>query len=416
MATLKLTIFKAKVLKDGRHKIRIAVCHKQETCYIITRFIIDNLSQFKNGQVVKRPDAAIINTKLRNILNEYQEKLDSIKCIQMYDCKQLREILVNSVSAGQTAATFQAVANSYIKELIEDGRGNYAKLIERNCRYFTEFTKGEFMLSEITSEIISSYDRFLRNTKKIGETTIGMMMSRTRTIINRGIKKQLVKYDISPFAYYSIKSSPVREVDITVENLIKIKNYTPKEKKLRVAKDCFMLSFYLGGINLADLLGIDFRKTDKVEYIRKKARNLKQGEQRIVITIPEEAKPIIKEWMNHNTGKLDFGYKFTYSNFYRYLTRCLNVLADTLNINQKVVYYSARKTFAQFASELGIPDGVIDYCLGHSDKSKGIIRYYIKVKQKQAEIAINRVIDYVNNPEKYKDYIEMRADIMLMKG
>ena len=64
MAILKLTIFKAKVLKDGRHKIRVAVCHKQETCYIITRFIIDNLSQFKNGQVVKRPDAAMINTKL----------------------------------------------------------------------------------------------------------------------------------------------------------------------------------------------------------------------------------------------------------------------------------------------------------------------------------------------------------------
>ena len=75
MATLKLTIFKAKVLKDGRHKIRVAVCHKQETCYIITRFIIDNLSQFKNGQVVKRPDAAMINTKLRNLLNKYQERV-----------------------------------------------------------------------------------------------------------------------------------------------------------------------------------------------------------------------------------------------------------------------------------------------------------------------------------------------------
>ena len=31
MAILKLTIFKAKVLKDGRHKIRVAVYHKQET-------------------------------------------------------------------------------------------------------------------------------------------------------------------------------------------------------------------------------------------------------------------------------------------------------------------------------------------------------------------------------------------------
>lgn len=416
MATLKLTIFKAKVLKDGRHKVRVAVCHKQETCYIITRFIIDDLSQFKNGQVIKRSDASIINTKLRTLLNEYQEKLDNIKYIQMYDCKQLREILINSTSAGQTASTFQAVANSYITELIEDGRENYAKLLERNCRYFTELTKGEFLLSEITPEIISNYDRFLRNKKGVGETTISMMMSRTRTIINRGIKKQLVKYDVPPFAYYSIKASPVREVDITVENLIKIKNSNLKEKKLRVARDLFILSFYLGGINLADLLEVDFRKKDKVEYVRKKARNLKQGEQRIVITIPEAAKPIIKEWMNINTGKLDFGYKFTYSNFYRYLTRSLNTLADKLEINQKVVYYSARKTFAQFASELGIPDGVIDYCLGHSDKSKGIIRYYTKVKQKQAEIAINRVIDYVNNPEKYKDYIEMRADIMMMKG
>ncbi len=66
----QLTIFKAKVLKDGRHKIRVAVYHKQETCYIIIRFIIDNLFQFKNGEVVKRSDAAMINTKLRNLLNK----------------------------------------------------------------------------------------------------------------------------------------------------------------------------------------------------------------------------------------------------------------------------------------------------------------------------------------------------------
>lgn len=29
---------------------------------------------------------------------------------------------------------------------------------------------------------------------------------------------------------------------------------------------------------------------------------------------------------------------------------------------------------------------------------------------------INQVIDYTINPDKYKDYIEMRADIMMMKG
>ena len=416
MATLKLTIFKAKALKDGRHKIRIAVCHKQETCYIVTRFIIDNLSQFKDGQVIKRQDASFINMKLRNLLNEYQEKLDNINGISIYDCKQLREILVNSIPSEQTAETFQAVAKSYIDELIEDKRTNYATLIERNCRYFTEFTKGEFLLREITPETINNYDRFLRNKKHLGETTIGMMMSRTRTIINLAVKRRLVKYDVLPFAYYSIKSSPVRMVDITIDNLTKIKDSEFQEKRLQVARDCFMLSFYLGGINLSDLLEVDFRGADKIDYVRNKAVNLKRGEQKIVIAVHEEAKVIIKKWVNKNTGRLDFGYQLSYSNFYRYLSRSLNIIAEQLDINQKLVYYSARKTFAQFASELGIPDNVIDYCLGHSDKSKGIIRYYTQVKQKQAEIAINRVIDYVNNPSKYKDYIEMRADIMMMKG
>ena len=94
MATLKLTIFKAKVLKDGRHKIRVAICHKQETCYIVTRFIIDSLSQFKNGQVVKRSDAPIINTKLRSMMNELQERLDGIKNQSLYSCKQIMSALL----------------------------------------------------------------------------------------------------------------------------------------------------------------------------------------------------------------------------------------------------------------------------------------------------------------------------------
>lgn len=416
MATLKLTIFKAKVLKDGRHKIRVAVCHKQETCYIVTRFIIDNLSQFKNGQVVKRPDAAMINTKLRNLLNEYQEKLDSIKCISMYDCKQLREILLNSAPTGQTTCSFQEVSQKYISILKNENRNSYALLFERNSKYFTEYAKGNFPLSEINSNIIANYAKYLKREKGLGETSIGMFIARTKVIVNYAKRERMVSYDLNPFENYKIQSASIRELDLSIDNFNKIRTSSPKVKKLIVARDLFCLSFYLGGINLIDLLNIDFRGKDTIEYVRSKSKNTKHGDKRTAIVIHKDAKDIIKEWMNKNTGRLDFGYKFTYPNFSRYISRSLASLAEELSINQKIVYYSARKTFAQFASELGIPDGVIDYCLGHSDKSKGIIRFYTKVKQKQAEIAINRVIDYVNNPEKYKDYIEMKADIMMMKG
>lgn len=414
MATLKLTIFKAKVLKDGRHKIRVAVCHKHETCYIVTNFVIDNESQFRNGQVVKRPDASMMNKKLRNLLNEYQDKLDSIRNTSLYNCIQLKNLLVNAVKA-EDESTFQSVSATYQRELIENGSNGYAKLIERSTRYFTEFTKGDIFLSDITPELIEGYSRFLRLKKGIGNTTNNMTMRQVKAIINKGIKHRLVKYDVHPFINFQIAASPVREVDITLDTLNLIRMAQVTEKRLLVAHDLFCLSFYLGGINLIDLLQIDFRK-NKIEYVRTKSRNTTQGTRTISFTIPQEAKEIAGKWMDKKTGRLDFGYKFSYPNFSRYLSRSLDKLVKSLGITEKVIYYSARKSFAQYASEIGIPDGVIDYCLGHSDKSKGVIRYYTKVKQQQADIAISRVIDYVNNPDKYKDYIEMRKDIMMMRG
>ncbi len=414
MATLSLTIFKAKVLKDGKHKIRIAVRHKHETCYIITRFVVEE-NQFKNGQVIKRPDAASINTKLRSMLNDYQERLDAINNQELYTCRQLKDLLLNSTSVKE-ASTFQSVCRKYISELEEEGRKSYATLLERNNRYFTEFTKGDILLSDITPVLINGYSRFLKVKKGVGDTTLGMMMSRTRTIINKGVKQQLVRYDVHPFLNYSISAPNVREVDLPIEVFNKIRLAQPKEKKLRVAHDLFCLSFYLGGINLIDLLQINFKNVDVLEYVRTKSRNTTHGTRIISFSIPSQAREIIDLWMNKNTGRLDFGYKFSYPNFSRYLTRSLASLAKELGITEKVVYYSSRKSFAQYASEIGIPDGIIDYCLGHSDKSKGVIRYYTKVRQKQADMAIARVIDYVNNPEKYKEYIELRQDIMLMRG
>lgn len=415
MATLKLTIFKAKVLKDGRHKIRIAVCHKQETCYIVTRFIIDNLSQFKDGQVVKRDDASIINTKLRSMMNDLQNKLDEINHQSLYSCKQIKDMLVSELdSQGKQNITYQKACSDFITDLKSEGRESYAVLIERSCRYFTEFTRGEIPMSDITPNMIEGFSRYLKTKRNIGNTTIGMMMSQIKAVINRNINSGYLRYDIHPFVNKKIPKSPVREVDISLESLNMIRESTPKEKKYIVARDVFMLSFYLGGMNLIDIMNTRFIN-DKVDYVRIKTRLKTETEQHCLLPITEPAKIIIDRWIDKKTRKLDFGYKFSYHNFSRYTCRSLAALAKDLGIKEKVVFYSARKSFAQYAFDLGIPDSIIDYCLAHSDKGRGVVRYYTKTRFKQAEIAINRVIDYINNPSKYKEYIEMKADIMLMK-
>ena len=94
MATLKLCIVPAKVLINGKHKVRISLAHNSGTRYIPTNCIIDDLSQFKDGQVVNHPEAASMNMKLRNLLNHYQKVIDNIYDVDVYSCSELREIII----------------------------------------------------------------------------------------------------------------------------------------------------------------------------------------------------------------------------------------------------------------------------------------------------------------------------------
>lgn len=411
MATLSLTIFKAKALKDGRHKIRIALRHKHETTYIVTRFIISE-NQFKNGQVVKHPEASAINRKLRNILDDLQEKLDSIKHLELYSCRQIKEIIsTDNLSDEQT---FSSACSNFVDYLKSEGRDSYALSIERVGRYFRDFARGDILLSDLTPSLVQNFAAFIRK-RKVTETTVNTMLAQMKSVVNRAIREWNISYDIHPFVTTRIPAAPIRKLDLTVQNFNKIRESSPEKRKLIMARDLFCLSFYLGGMNLIDIMQTDFRK-DVLEYSRSKTKGRMQSDSVITFTIPSQAREIICRWMDKRTGKLDFGYKFTYHNFSQYVTYSLGDLAEELNIDERVTFYSARKSFAQYASEIGIPDGIIDYCLGHSDKSKGVIRYYTKVRQKQADMAISRVIDYVNNPEKYKEYIELRSDIMMMRG
>lgn len=397
MATIRATIFKPKALKDGKHKIRVAVSQKGETCYIVTNLIIDSLSQFKNGQVTGRPDAPAINVKLRSILNEYQEALDGIKKIDLYDCRQIRDILVNSKD--KSGLTFQYASNEYYTELMKDGREGYAKLIERNTRYFTDFAKGDFLLSDLTPQIIQNYARYLK-ARKLSETSVGMFMSRTKVIINYAKRNQYVRYDVEPFAYYKIAKAPEKELDISVKDFIKIRDCKPKYRKHLVARDLFCLSYYLCGINLVDLLKIDFRERKYIEYVRIKSQNMKQGDKRISFTIQPEAWEIIKRWMNKDTGRLDFGYRFSYHNFSRYVTKGISSLAKQLNIERKVVYYSARKSFVQHGFELKIPLEVLEFCIGQSMKINRPIYNYVRIMREHADKASRKIFDNLKKRKK----------------
>lgn len=393
MATIKLAVLKHTKSKDGSYKIRISIGHRSETHYIVTPYFVNALSEFDNGIVVRVPNAHEINIKLRNLLNDYEERLERIDSPEDYTCKELRDLL-KSMRTHSSKITFKQVSEQYQKELIEDGRGSYAGMLQNSLRLFFEFTGGDVFLSEISTITISEFERWLKR-KGVSQTYISMTLSMTRTIVNRAIRMQLVTYSVHPFTYWKRPADPERELDISVEDVRAIRDAQPRLKKQRIARDIFMLSYYLGGINLIDLLEIDFRGVSVLEYTRHKSRNMKLSDKRISFTLQPEAKELISKWMNRNTGRLDFGYKFSYKNFLAYVTRSIKSLAKDIDIQdyRKVCYYTARKSFVQHGFDLGISLEVLEYCIGQSVKNNRPIFNYLKIMRKHADVAFRQILN-----------------------
>lgn len=404
-------IYKAKALKDGRHKIRIAVRHNHQTAYIVTNVIVDGEAQFRDGQVVHRPDASELNARLRKLMDRYQRRLDDIPDPGLYTCSQLRAVIATA-AAGPGEYTFGEACDNYVAKILREGRKGHATMLDHNRRAFERFTRGPFPLSGITPELILAYADHLRG-KGLSRATVGTMLARTKLIVNHAVRSRMVRYDLHPFASCHIPAAPVREADLPLDELNRIRRFATDRKRLVVARDLFCLSFYLGGANLADIMAMDFRG-GAVEYVRAKTRNTSGG--RVIrLAIHPRAREITDRWMGRG-GKLDFGYSLTYQGFSRYVARSIALIAAELGIRSRVMFYSARKSFAQYASDLGIPDSVIDYCLGHSPASRGVIRYYTRVRQQQADIAVARVIDYADHPERYEDAVNLRRNILMQLG
>jgi len=98
------------------------------------------------------------------------------------------------------------------------------------------------------------------------------------------------------------------------------------------------------------------------------------------------------------TGHLVFyGYKTRSS--IKYLTGKVKNLRPLIDVDS-LMYYSARKTFAQLANELMIKDSIIEYCLGDAVSDTGkTLSFYIKVNKAMADRAIRLVLDAVASDE-----------------
>ena len=380
MANLFITIVPTKVLANGQHKIRIAVSHNWDTRYIPTSIVIDSLNEFKNGKIVKRSDKELLNAKLKRIYDTYYERCESIEYADSLTCTQLVKIITSPIN-GEQHRKFEDIVEEFLSQIDEDDREKTHKLYKLAAKHFIRFTGPGALIEHITPIRINNYLTHLRKSK-LSPTSIKIYITLLKVIINYAIKMRYVEYKVDPFVTASIPSAKKRDTYITVEQLKIIRDMVPNQYNVSVVRDIFMLTYYLAGMNLVDMLAYDFR-TNIVDYIRIKTRNTKDGDRLTSFAIPDEAKPLIKKYMNKNTGKLVFGKYKTYVSCYNTLTRKMKVLKTVAGVTHNLTLYSARKSFVQHGYDLGIPLSTLEYCIGQSMKEDRPIFNYVSIMKKQ---------------------------------
>lgn len=398
MAILSLNVERGRTAADGTIPIRIKITSKNTKAYIATRYKVESIRNWNGAAVVRHPDAALVNKKLRELLTAYENIVDTIPNADV----SASEIKTYIESHYRKSDTLKAYAEQYIARLEKEGRGSYARNMGYTLRYVLESLGENITLQGISAVQLEKFENFMRK-RGDSDTTINIRMSHLKALLNAAVNDGTVEYKIFPFRNYKVPQKTVRDICISKTELQKLREADfsgVSERRHTVARDLFMLSFYCAGINLTDLMDAQL-DGDTITFVRKKTASKKRGEKGVSITIQPEARAIIDKYITSD-GRLDFGYKYRdYEQFRSFITKGLNKIGEVLGFEKKLMYYSARKTFVQYGTDLGIPLYILEYAIGQTikDANKRPIHDYFKVMRSQADMAIRTIISYSMDTE-----------------
>ena len=390
MVNLQLKVVPNKVLRSGKHKIRLVITHNGDTRYIPTDIVIDSINEFKNGRVVNRSDKDMLNIRLKKIFNIYQERCDSLEYPHALNCMQLVEMIKTPIGK-RKYLKFTEIADEYTSQIDEKKRKGTNQLYKLAVKQFTGYAGDKILMEQITPITINGFIKHMRESN-LSSTTIRIYAILVKVIINYAKKLNYVKYDVDPFITAQIPSAKKRDTSITVEQLKAIRDMEVTTHGEMVTRDIFLLTYYLAGMNLIDMLSIDFR-SDEVSYMRKKTSHTKEDNTITCFSIPDEAKPIIKKYMKKSTGKLIFGKYKDYSAYTNLLNRTLKKLKQSAGINHPFTLYSARKSFVQHGYDLDIQLSTLEYCIGQTMKEDRPIFNYLVIMKNHAVVARRKILD-----------------------
>lgn len=362
-----------------------------------------------------------IKTALNDIISTYQAKIVPIRPkIASMDAEEIAKFLKNDVR-NFDANDFFAYSQIYISRKKESGAVSSAKNYEYAVNSVRKFWKAKSLFfSDVTVTWLEDYKSYLLCTAKktnrinAGSRIVSLYMGALRTIFNAARREygNVIPY---PFKNVVIKQSvQVVNKGLTsaqIRSIIKLQNLEEVGRKqfIGIARDVFILSFYLCGINAIDMFYLEKSNYQDgiITYCRRKTKNMRADNALISIKVEAEAKVIIDKYLCTSEKKTDkrlFNFGDRWKNddtFSKSINLGLKIISRKIGVS-RLIYYQARHSWASIArNECKIDKYTVHQGLNHSDQATKIDDIYINKDFTNIWHANRQVIDLVNeiNPQ-----------------
>lgn len=403
MAKVTIILDKRSTDAHGNYPVKLRIVHNNTNTSISTGFFASEKEFIGSpDRAVARAGAATkrVNDFIADLYYTYMgtirelERSGKLRAMTATDIRNYYE----SKKEYRTERTFSSTLDEYIEQCRADKtRGAY----EYTKQKLTAFSgKNKLFFEDVNYKFLTDLERWLEN-NRIGMATRSIIFRNIRAVYNYALNNDWVNASLYPFRKFKVRHGEKEKVYLTEDKMRVLTQLTfPESNKrsgLELARDIFLLSFYLCGINPVDLFNMP-KQSGEIVYVRAKVQL--HSPKPIHLKIQPEAQQLIDKYQGEKYLCCFAEQYASFDTFYHFVKHRIKQLGKLIGCEDITLYW-ARYSWSTYASKIDVPDSTIDKALGHKERGLAQSRY-ISFDWRKVDKANRQVIDYINRYGKKK--------------
>lgn len=356
--------------QDGTYQVRIRMIHnrtvirKPTTVYVKKEQLSRDMTKIKDSFVLD-----LVNRQL-DTLRKAEASIDGA---EFYPCADLWEAVTSKVKQAQG---FRLDLYQYAEGKMSAMEPKTAEGYRSSLNALRRFTKKEAIdINEITYPLLLDFRAFIEKESGKGCRAVSYYLSCLRHLHNLARDEfndedvGLIQIPRQPFKKGLIPPQPTtKHRTLSVEQMKAIMACNPKGKRATLAKDAFLLSFYLVGMNTIDMYHAEKKdvKGGVITYNRRKTDSVRPDKALMKVRIEKEALELMERRKGSRT-LFDFADHYSsHRNFNQNINKGLKEVGELIGVVGLNTYY-ARHTWATLARNVcGVSFDEVNEALNHA--------------------------------------------------